>query len=41
MAPNVARIAFVTGASRGMSCATALALATAGYDLAIAARTAR
>jgi len=39
MADNDTPIAFVTGASRGIGRATALALADAGYDVAIAART--
>src|SRR5438128_1871577 len=35
------RVAFVTGASRGIGKATALALARAGFDVAIGARTVR
>ena len=37
MEPN--RVAFVTGASRGIGKACALALADAGFDVAVAART--
>lgn len=40
--PSAGRpVAFVTGASRGMGAATAIALAEAGFDLAITARTMR
>ena len=37
--PSVRPVAFVTGASRGMGAATAIALAEAGFDVAITART--
>ncbi|MBN9698333.1 MAG: SDR family NAD(P)-dependent oxidoreductase, partial [Zoogloea sp.] len=33
------KVAFITGASRGIGKATALAFARAGYDLVISART--
>lgn len=36
---NARRVAFITGASRGLGAATALELADAGYNLALTART--